>query len=55
MSKVIDKISIKTKKPWEVSRGHQGHQSGSGQHDSRPKRQRTRAAQKRRALKDWQE
>ena len=54
MSKKYEPIKIKTKKPWEVSRGHQGHRSGSGQHDSRPKRLRTRGAQKRQAMKDWQ-
>ena len=39
-------IKIKTKKIWEISKGHTAHRSGSGIHDNRPKRQRTRQAQK---------
>jgi hypothetical protein len=39
-------IKIKVKKPWEVSKGHSEHRSGSGEHDSRPKRKRTRQAQR---------
>jgi hypothetical protein len=35
-----------TIKPGKVALGHQSHVSGSGAHDSRPHRQRTRQAQK---------
>jgi len=31
----------------KVSKGHQGHIAGSGAHDNRPKRQRTRDSQRR--------
>jgi|688.fasta_scaffold47047_7 hypothetical protein len=35
-----------------VARGHQGHQTGSGAHDSRPSRERTRQGQQKRWKKD---
>ena len=35
-------IKVKTKKPWEVSRGHNSYRSGSGTHDNRSRRVRTR-------------
>lgn len=35
-----------------VSIGHQGPISGTGVHDPRPRRERTRAAQKRKAIAD---
>ena len=35
------------------SYGHSQHDSGSGYHDDRPKRIRTRSAQNRQALKDY--
>jgi hypothetical protein len=37
---------------WEMSKGHSQHLSGSGQHDSRPKRQRTRGSANRRSIED---
>jgi len=40
-------IKIKVKKPWEAAKGHSEHRSGAGVHDSRPKRERTRQAQRR--------
>lgn len=45
-------IKLQGKKPWEVSRGHSEHRGGSGSHDSRPKRKRTRKAQLREALRE---
>lgn len=40
-------IQIKVKKQWEAAKGHAPHRSGAGTHDNRPKRQRTRDAQRR--------
>jgi hypothetical protein len=37
----------------KVSTGHKKHASGTGYHDSRPKRQRTRQAQRANYLKGW--
>jgi hypothetical protein len=47
-------IKVKTKKPWEVSRGHNIHRSGSGNHDNRPRRVRTRMDIRRRAIDEYQ-
>lgn len=47
------KIKLNVRPIWEIGKGHNEHRSGSGSHDSRPKRQRTRQAQKKRALEDW--
>lgn len=39
----------------KAPKGHQTHQSGGGVHkDKRTKRQRTRSAQRRQSLKEWQ-
>lgn len=46
-------IKIKVRKPWEVSKGHSEYKSGSGQHDNRPKRKRTRQAQRSAWQKDF--
>jgi hypothetical protein len=37
---------------WEIGKGHHSHQSGSGQHDNRPKRLRTRGDKNRKAMND---
>ena len=37
-----ENIKIKVKKFWELPMGHNQHRSGSGLHNSQPKRQRTR-------------
>jgi hypothetical protein len=37
---------------WEIGKGHNAHLGGSGQHDNRPKRQRTRQAQKQKSIND---
>jgi hypothetical protein len=38
------KIKINVKPIWKIGMGHNDHISGSGKHDSRPKRGRTRKA-----------
>jgi alpha-D-ribose 1-methylphosphonate 5-triphosphate synthase subunit PhnH len=43
-------LVIKVKK---VAMGHQKHVTGSGVHDNRPKRQRTRNSQRGAWQKDW--
>lgn len=40
--KRYETIHLKKKEKWECARGHEEHISGSGEHDSRPKRSRTR-------------
>lgn len=45
-------IKLNIRPIWEIGRGHAEHRSGSGQHDNRPKRERTRSAQKRKAVND---
>ena len=50
--KQSEKILIR-KEDIKPATGHSQHDSGSGYHDHRPKRQRTRAAQRRQALKDY--
>jgi len=45
-------IKLNLKPVWEIGKGHASHLSGSGQHDNRPKRMRTRNAQKRQAVCD---
>jgi len=46
------KIVIKTS-DIKVSIGHQHHQSGGGVHDNRPRKMRTRAAEKKAAIRDF--
>jgi hypothetical protein len=48
-----ENIKIKKKKLWEISKGHNEHRSGSGTHDSRPKRARTRSNINRRAIQEY--
>ena len=38
--------------PAKVARGHAAHRGGAGSHDSRPKRQRTRGAADRAAVRE---
>lgn len=47
-----DKIKLDVKPIWKIGKGHNVHQSGSGQHDNRPKRLRTRGSRNRQALGD---
>jgi hypothetical protein len=37
-------IKLNTRKPWETPMGHHNHLSGSGTHNTKPKRLRTRNA-----------
>jgi hypothetical protein len=37
----------------KVAIGHQSHITGTGIHDTRPRKQRTRAAQKKQAIRDF--
>jgi hypothetical protein len=46
-------IKVKTKKPWEVSRGHNSYRSGSGYHDNRSRRVRTRMDVQRKAIAEY--
>jgi len=52
-NKKYDSIHLNVKPIWEVGRGHANHISGSGSHDNRPKRGRTRGDQKRRVMRDY--
>ena len=46
-------VKLLTKKSWETSRGHNSHRSGSGTHDNRPRRVRTRMDIRRRAIAEY--
>lgn len=46
-------ISLNLKKVWELPRGHEDHLTGTGVHDNRPKRIRTRGAANRKAIKEF--
>ena len=50
MARKAKKIVI-VLEPKKVARGHAPHRSGSGVHDNRPKRLRTRAAANRQAIR----
>lgn len=52
-NKKYDTIRLNVKPIWEVGRGHADHISGSGTHDNRPKRQRTRGDANRKAMRDY--
>ena len=45
-------FTIPSKKPWTVSKGHSPHRGGSGLHDSRTNRQRTRSTAFQAAVSD---
>jgi hypothetical protein len=47
------KVKISTKKSWEISRGHNSHRSGSGNHDNRVRRIRTRMDERRQAIAEY--
>ena len=49
-----DKIRIKAE-DIKVSTGHQPHITGTGKHDNRPKRERTRSNVNKKAIKDSQD
>ncbi len=45
-------VKLNVKSSWECPKGHNPHKTGSGLHDSRTKRERTRMDVKRRILKE---
>ena len=47
------KVKTKVKKPWELPHGHNSHRSGSGSHDNRARRIRTRMDARRVALAEY--
>lgn len=47
-------ITLNVRPLWEIGKGHSEHRSGSGLHDNRPKRMRTRGAAKRNAMRDYE-
>lgn len=53
-NKKYDSIRLNVKPIWEVGRGHSDHISGSGTHDNRPKRSRTRGDANRKAMRDYE-
>lgn len=48
-------VKVDNKKVWELPEGHHDHRSGSGTHDSRPRRLKTRANVVKQAIKEWQD
>ena len=46
-------IKLNTKPAWKASRGHAEYRGGSGKHDNRPRKLRTRSAQKNQAIRDF--
>ena len=52
-SKKTITISLNLKRVWELPRGHEDHMTGTGVHDNRPKRLRTRNASNRKAIRDY--
>jgi hypothetical protein len=47
---IVVKLSVRPL--WELGHGHNNHRSGGGEHDSRPKRLRTRGSKSRKAIGD---
>lgn len=47
------KIKLEVRPIWAIGKGHNSHKSGSGQHDNRPKRLRTRQARNIQAMNGW--
>lgn len=52
-SKKTITISLNLKRVWELPRGHCEHLTGTGVHDSRTKRERTRGAANRKAIREY--
>ena len=50
-----EKINLNLKKIWEVSRGHQENDQGCGIHHTKPRKQRTRKDEVKRAIRDSEE
>ena len=53
MSKPKITIAINVKPSWKASRGHTSYRGGGGTHVNRPRKQRTRMAQKNKAIRDF--
>lgn len=53
-SKKMITISLNLKRVWELPRGHSEHLTGTGVHDNRPKRSRTRGDAKRKAIREFE-
>lgn len=51
-SRKYEPIKLNLRPVWELGKGHSPHRSGSGTHDSRPKRQRTRGSANRKAINE---
>ena len=49
-NKILVKLSVRP--VWEMGKGHNSHLSGSGNHDNRPKRLRTRGSNNRHSIGD---
>jgi hypothetical protein len=45
-------LVLNVRQVWEIGKGHNPHLGGSGKHDNRPKRLRTRGANNRKAIGD---
>lgn len=52
-SKKTIRFTLNLKRVWELPRGHEDHLSGTGAHDNRPKRERTRSASNRKAIGEF--
>jgi hypothetical protein len=46
-------IKLNTKPTWKISRGHSDYRGGAGKHDNRPRKLRTKSAQKNQAIRDF--
>ena len=53
MKKNKTKIKINVKPIWQIGKGHNDHISGSGEHDNRPKRNRTRKSIENNIMRDY--
>jgi hypothetical protein len=49
------KIKIDVKPIWQIGKGHNEHLTGSGKHDNRPKRTRTRKSNFLNHMKDFEQ
>ena len=52
-SKKTITINLNLKRVWELPRGHCEHLTGTGIHDNRIKRERTRGAANRKAIREY--
>jgi len=52
--KTIKGVKINPRKVWELPTGHTSHRSGSGVHNNKPRRQRTRQAANNSIIKEYE-